>query len=440
MAAPHKSENIPQARGVHTPDPLAPEGSRLRLDSVDVLRGIVMVVMALDHVRDYLTHLSFQPEDVPHTYFALWITRWVTHYCAPSFFFLAGTGAFLSYARGKSKAQIAHFLWTRGLWLILLEFTVVGFGWTFIFPFPWGGVLWALGWSMVINSAIVRLPTKWIVAIGAVMVAGHNLLDNVQPAAFGKLGWLWTILHQPGFIPLTPPAWLQPHLPPGAPFGFFVLYPLVPWIGVMALGFAFGEVLRRTPADRQRWTLRAGLIVTAAFIVLRATNIYGNPHQNFFAGTGLPDADFHLQATLANDFILFTDVAKYPPSLQFLLMTLGPALIALSFFDRIRISGPGLAARVARFFVVFGRVPMFYYVLHLYVIHLMAIAVASAFGQPHAHLWRGGFMLGSAPPGFGFNLPFIYLMWIAVVLVLYYPCLWLMRLKQRRRDWWLSYM
>ena len=436
MSLPPNSAPIPQARTIQTPDPIAP--GTFRLDSVDILRGIIMVVMALDHTRDFFSHLRFAPEDITQTYLALWITRWVTHYCAPAFFFLAGTGAYLSYARHRHIARTSHFLWTRGLWLIFLEWTVVGFAWTFIFPFPWGGVIWGLGCCMIVNAAIVRLPVKWVAALGAVMVLGHNLLDNIQPMGSGNVSWYWRILHRGGFIPLTPPAWLVPHLPPGG-FGFFVLYPLIPWIGVMSLGFAFGSVLQRSPADRQRRMLRLGSLLTAGFVVLRAFNLYGNPRHLFTVGPYV-DTSFHLQPTLAQNFILFTDVEKYPPSLQFLLMTLGPALIAMALFDRIRMQGPGLAARVARFFVVFGRVPMFYYILHLYLIHLLAIAVATAFGQPHQQLWRGGFMLGPAPPGFGFNLPFIYLMWITAVLILYYPSRWFMGVKQRRRDWWLSYI
>ncbi|MBI2678155.1 MAG: DUF1624 domain-containing protein [Candidatus Koribacter versatilis] len=428
---------IPHARTIHAPGPIAP--AKLRLDSVDILRGVIMVVMALDHVRDFFSHLRFAPEDVTQTWLALWLTRWVTHFCAPGFFFLAGTGAFLSYARGKSKAQISRFLWTRGLWLVFLECTVVGFAWTFIFPFPWGGVLWALGWSMVANAAIVRLPTKWIAAIGGVMVLGHNLLDKFQPTGWGNVPWYWVVSHAPGFIPLPRPTGVDLPIPQGAPFGVFILYPLIPWIGVMALGFAFGEVLRRPPAERQRWMLRAGALMTAAFVVLRAFNLYGNPPHLFTVGPQV-DSSFHLQPTLAQSFILFTDVEKYPPSLQFLLMTLGPALIAMALFDKLRIHGPGLVNAVARFFVVFGRVPMFYYVLHLYLIHLMAIAAAIAFGQPHQHLWRGGFMLGGAPPGYGFNLPFIYLMWFVTIFLLYFPCKWFMGVKQRRHDWWLSYI
>jgi uncharacterized membrane protein len=436
MASPARNEPEGERPGP-IPVPLAPP--KIRLDSVDILRGLVMVVMALDHTRDFFSYLTFPPEDMTRNWLGLWLTRWVTHFCAPAFVFLAGTGAFLSYSRGKSKAQISRFLWTRGLWLVFLEFSLVGYGWTFVAPFGFGGVIWMLGWCMVINAAIVRLPTKWMVAIGTLMVVGHNLLDGFSPDMFGRLGWLWIIVHQLGFIPLPPPAAL--HLPPNAFFGLFILYPLVPWIGVMSLGFAFGEVLLRPPAERQRWMLRAGAVMTAAFILLRATNFYGNPHVYGLMGRGPnPVADFHLQATLEKSFILFTNVAKYPPSLQFLLMTLGPSLLLLAWFDRLRIQGPGLVNAAARFFVVYGRVPMFYYVLHLYVIHLLAVGAAVAFGQPYSWLLHGAFLLNRYPPGYGHHLPFIYLMWATAVLLLYYPSRWFMGVKQRRRDWWLSYL
>jgi uncharacterized membrane protein len=429
-----RPEGAPQARVLQSPDPIAPGVSRI--DAVDILRGLVMVIMALDHTRDYFTHLRFPPEDMSQTYLALWLTRWITHFCAPAFFFLAGTGAYLSYARHGSLARTSRFLWTRGLWLVLLEATVIGFGWTFIFPFPWGGVIWALGWCMVINAAIVRLPMKWIAGLGALMVLGHNLLDKIQPVGFGTVPWYWVLFHEPGLIPLPRPPGAP--TPPGAPFGLFILYPLVPWIGVMALGFAFGQILRRSPAERQRWMLRAGALFAVAFIVLRATNVYGNPRVSFLLGS---NSDFHWQGTLARSFILFTNVEKYPPSLQFLLMTLGPSLIAMALFDKLRLQGRGLAAAAARFFVVFGRVPMFYYILHIYLIHLMALGVSAAWGQPNSHLWRGGFFAGGPPPaGFGFNLPFIYLMWALAVLILYFPCRWFMGVKQRKRSWWLSYI
>jgi uncharacterized membrane protein len=328
-----------------------------RLDSVDLLRGLIMVFIALDHTRDFFSHLHFPPEDMSQTWPFLFLTRWLTHFSAPGFFFLAGTGAYLSLSRGRSSAKISHFLWTRGLWLVLLEMTLIGFAWTFVPSFGFGGVIWALGWYMVVNAAILRLPMRWIVAVGAAMVAGHNLLDHIQPQTFGKLGWLWLILHQPGFIPLPQPSFI--HLPPGVFFGFFVLYPLVPWIGVMALGYAFGSVLRRPPEERQRWTLRAGVALTLLFLLLRGFNAYGNPSQGFI-GSGAWSG----QSTLGMTLVSFFNTTKYPPSLQFLLMTLGPSLVALSCFDRLAVKDR--LGALGRSLVVFGRVPLFYYILHLF--------------------------------------------------------------------------
>jgi uncharacterized membrane protein len=409
----------------------AAAGRIQRLDSVDLLRGLIMVGMALDHVRDFFTHLHFAPEDMTQTWPMLFFTRWLTHFSAPGFFFLAGTGAYLSLSRGRSPAQVSHFLWTRGLWLVFLEMTIIGYAWTFVVSFGYGGVIWALGWSMVAMALVVRMPPRWVAAFGAVMVAGHNLLDSIQPQALGKAYWVWIILHQPGFIPLPKPSFV--HLPPGVSFGFFILYVLVPWIGVMALGYAFGSLLLRAPEERQRWTLRAGVVATALFFVLRGFNAYGNPTQNSF-GYG----PWSVQPTFDMTVVAFFNTTKYPPSLHFLLMTLGPSLIALSFFDRLAVKDR--LGAISRFFVVFGRVPLFYYVLHLYLIHSMAVLVAVAWGQPYQWLLHGGFFLAGAAPGYGHNLPFIYLMWATAVGILYFPCKWFMDLKARRRDWWLSYL
>jgi len=402
-----------------------------RLDSVDLLRGLIMVFMALDHVRDFFTHLHFPPEDMTQTSPALFLARWLTHFSAPGFFFLAGIGAYLSLARGRTTARVSHFLWTRGLWLVFLEMTIIWFAWTFAPGFGFGGVIWALGWCMVLNAAIVRLPLPWVAAFGAILVAGHNLLDGIQAQAFGKLYGLWMILHQPGFIPLPKPSFI--HLPPGAFFGFFVLYVLVPWVGVMSLGYAFGWVLRRPPEERQRWTLRIGLAATALFVVLRGFNAYGNPAQSFLGGGA-----WSVQDSLGMTLVSFFNTNKYPPSLQFLLMTLGPSLIALAWFDKLAVKQK--LGAVGRVFVVFGRVPLFYYILHLFLIHSMAVLVAMAWGQPYQWLLHGGFFLSFAPPGYGHNLPFIYLMWALAVGILYFPCKWFMDLKARRRDWWLSYL
>ena len=248
----------------------SPAEAPKRLAGVDVLRGLVMVVMALDHVRDFFSYLHFPPEDITQTWPTLFLTRWLTHFSAPGFFFLAGAGAYLSVGRGRDPAKVSHFLWTRGLWLVFLEMSIIGYAWTFIPSIGYGGVVWALGWSMVAMALIVRLPLRWVAAFGALMVLGHNLLDGVHASMLGKFYWVWLILHQPGFIPLPQPSFI--HMPPGVGFGFFILYVLVPWVGVMALGYAFGWVLRLPAEERQRWTLRIGLAATALFLVLRGFN------------------------------------------------------------------------------------------------------------------------------------------------------------------------
>jgi uncharacterized membrane protein len=402
----------------------SPKVSRLaRLDSIDIMRGVVMVVMALDHTRDYFTHLRFEPESLAQTYYALFFTRWVTHFCAPLFFFLAGTGAFF-YGLRRSPAELSRFLWTRGLWLILLEFTVVGTAWTFQIPFGFFGVIWALGACMVIMAAAVRLPVRWVGTLSVLMILSHNLLDRVRAQQLGSLGWVWTLLHVRGFV-------LLPfHIPQ------FVLFQIVPWVGVMGAGYAFGTVYTWDSERRRQVVTRLGVILTVAFVLLRVTNFYGNPP----AGQGgVSQGDWHVQSTFEKTVILFLDVEKYPPSLQFLLMTLGPSLLLLAWLDK-RISNRPVSSGLASAFLTFGRVPMFFYVLHIYLIHGMAIAVAMLWHQPVAWLLHGGFFVNDIPQGYGHNLPFIYLIWIAAVVILYFPCRWWAALKQRKKAWWLSYL
>jgi len=392
-----------------------------RLVSVDVLRGLVMVIMALDHTRDFLTNIPFPPEDLSHTYGALFFTRFITHYCAPVFSFLAGTGAFLATTRGKSVQQVSRFFLTRGLWLVFLEVTIVDFSWTFV-PWAAAGVIWILGWSMVCMALLVRLPVRWVGVFGIVMIATHNLLDHISPAWFGKFYWLWMMLHTPGNIPLT------------AHYSFFTLYVLIPWVGVMAAGYAFGTVLQRP--DRRKWTLILGTSMTALFFVLRGFNLYGNGVAGLNFGFPLSAGPWSVQPTLSLSVISFFNTLKYPPSLHYLLMTLGPSLILLGLFD-----GMKAERGLGRILLVYGRVPMFYYVLHLYLIHFVAIAAAMAFHQPSSWLWHGATFLLPTPAGYGHGLPFIYAIWITVVASLYVPCRWFMEFKRQHRDWnWLSYL
>jgi uncharacterized membrane protein len=269
-----------------------------------------MVLMALDHARDFLSYPGFPPEDMAHTNGALFFTRFVTHFCAPVFAFLAGTGAYLSTSRGKSRAQVSRFFLSRGLWLVLLELTVVDFAWGFV-AWAHAGVIWGLGWSMVVMALIVFLPVRWIGVLGLGMIATHNLLDRIAPASFGTLSWLWIVLHTPGHIPVT------------ADFQLSVRYVLIPWVGVMAAGFAFGSLLLRP--DRRKWILTLGVSATALFLALRLFNAYGNGIAGLMPfGFQRSAGPWSVQRTLSLTVVSFFNTLKYPPSLDYLLMTLGP--------------------------------------------------------------------------------------------------------------------
>jgi uncharacterized membrane protein len=379
-----------------------------------------MVIMALDHTRDFLTSVRTAPEDLAHTSGALFFTRVITHFCAPVFAFLAGTGAFLATRRGKSIPQLSRFFLTRGLWLLLLEFTIVDFAWGFV-PWAHGGVIWILGWSMVAMALMVRLPVRWIAVLGLGMIAAHNLLDGINPASFGRFYWSWMLLHSPGPIPIT------------SNFSFSVRYVLIPWVGVMAAGFAFGSLLHRP--DRRKCILGIGISATLLFFVLRGINLYGNGIAGLSFGYPRAAGPWSVQQTLSLTVVSFFNTLKYPPSLDYVLMTLGPSLILLGLLD-----GATAKRGLSHILVVFGRVPLFYYVLHIYLIHLIAIVVALAFHQP---IWHGTVIADFAqkPSGYGHGLPFIYAMWILAVAILYVPCRWFMEFRSRHRDWaWLSYL
>jgi len=387
--------------------PAAPASHRL--PSIDLLRGIVMVLMALDHVRDHVHRgaFTYDPTDLSQAGPALFLTRWVTHFCAPVFVFLAGTGAFLWGARGRSPGEISRYLLTRGAWLVLLELTVVNWEWQMgiHFNFLIAQVIWALGWSMVALAVLVRLPVAAIAVVGCGMIAGHNLLDGIRPEALGALGPVWKVLHAPG-----PFEWA-----PG--FTLYVMYPLVPWIGVMAAGYAFGSLYRRPPDRRRRALLAIGLLLTAGFVALRALNLYGDP------------APWTAQRTGPLTLLSFLNCQKYPPSLLFLLMTLGPAILLLGALER------GVAG-FARPVVVFGRVPLFFYVVHLFVIDVLSVGLAVArYGSRTPELFAQG-----PPADFGYGLGVVYVLWIAVVVALYPVCRWYARVRARSRSPWLTYL
>jgi uncharacterized membrane protein len=375
---------------------------RTRLDHVDLLRGLVMVVMALDHVRDYFMPRPYQPENLAHASAALFMTRWVTHFCAPVFIFLAGSGAFLYGKRCTSRSQLAGFLATRGLWLVFLDVFVVRCFWmlNFDFTFLVGTVLWAIGCSMLCLAVLVFLPLRVLVGVGLVMIVGHNALDGVTPADCGSFGPVWAVLHTRDMVTL-----------PGG-VNFLPAYPLIPWIGVMAVGYGYGAILGFERSRRRPVTFLLGLLLTAAFFALRLPNLYGDPR---------PWSAEH------NALLSVLNCSKYPPSLLYLLMTLGPALLLLAVLDR----EPGA---VGRFFIVYGRVPLFYYVSHLPLI----VGLAALY----AYLQFGREVLTWGPanqPTFG-DLPTVYAVWLGVVLLLYPVCAWYCRFKQRHRSAWLSYL
>ena len=379
-----------------------------------------MVLMALDHTRDFMSNGRFAPEDLAHTSGALFFTRFITHYCAPAFAFLAGTGAYLSTRRGKSLRQVSWFFLTRGFWLVFLELTVVSFAWGFV-PWAHGGVIWILGWSMVVMAAIVWLPLGWIAALGLGMIATHNLLDSINPASFGKFSWVWILLHTPGDIPITPS------------FSFSVRYTLIPWVGVMAVGFAFGRILERR--DRRKTILTLGIVSTLLFFALRAINFYGNGIAGLPFGFPRSAGPWSVQPTLTLTVVSFFNVLKYPPSLDYLLITLGPALMLLGLLD-----GAEAKRGFSRILMVFGRVPLCYYLLHLYLLHILAILAAWVSHQP---MWHGSVIDHHVqkPLGYGHGLPFVYVAWILAVAILYVPCRQFMEFRGRHRDWaWLSYL
>ncbi len=380
-----------------------------RLDSVDILRGIVMVLMALDHVRDFFhaDALLYDPLDLSQTSVPLYFTRWITHFCAPLFVFLAGTGAFLSASRGKTIPELSRFLWTRGLMLVIFELTIVEFGWKFNFANFWAvQVIWAIGVSMICLAALVHLRVRTIGIIGIVMIACHNLLDGIKPEAFGVFSLLWKILH------VSEPTMIF------SVINFWPFYPLIPWIGVMAAGYAFGTILLKEPVRRRKILLQLGLGMTAVFIILRAVNIYGD----LLLWTVQKDPVYTM--------LSFLNTTKYPPSLDYLLMTLGPSIALLAVLDK-RIG------RVGKFFVVYGRVPMFYYIIHIYFIHLLAVVAGASQGYDAAVFFN---LMFAFPKGYGFSLPVVYLIWIAIVLALYPVCKWYGALKRRRKDPWMSYI
>jgi uncharacterized membrane protein len=382
---------------------------RARIESVDVVRGFIMILMALDHTRDFLAIPAFNPTNPATTTIPLFFTRWITHFCAPVFFLLTGTGAYLSLRR-KSKRELSRFLFTRGLWLIFLELGPLRcLGWQFNFDYHVTilNVIWALGWAMIVLSGLVYLRPAWVTAFGVVMIAGHNLLDPIQ-----STNPLWTILHSLNVLVATPQHKV------------YIAYVLIPWVGVTAVGYGLGQIYTWTPDRRKKFLLRLGVGVSVGFMLLRFVNMYGDPNR------------WSTQKSAAFTVLSFLNTTKYPPSLLFLLMTLGPAMLFLWAVD-------GGVPGWLRPALVYGKVPMFYYLLHIPLLHVLAVIVCYArYGQVH---WMfesptiSQFPV-TQPPGWGFTLPGVYLCWGLVVVMLYPLCRWYAGVKQRSGAPWLSYL
>jgi uncharacterized membrane protein len=378
-----------------------------RLPEIDRLRGLVIVIMALDHMRDFFDAdaLRFSPTDLSHTYAVLFLTRFITHYCAPTFTFLAGVSAYLR-LENSSRPALSKFLLTRGLWLIFLDAVVISPVWTLQFGKIELGTLWAIGGGMVALAALVHLPSVAALGLGAAILAAHNLLDGVHAADFGAYSAFWSLLHEPGPLPL------------GLSGG--VLYPLLPWIGVIALGYGLGPVFALPAARRDALFTGFGLGALALFALLRGFNIYGDARL------------WSVQTSPLFTAFSFLNVTKYPPSLLYALVTLGPALLLLPLLARVN-------GALGRALCVFGQTPLFFYVLHLYVGQAAAIALEFARGFDAASM--SDFVARRAPPEtFGVGLAGAYVAWIALVIALYPLCAWFAAVKRRRRDWWLSYL
>jgi uncharacterized membrane protein len=393
--------------------PAVRTASKSRIESIDLIRGAAMILMAIDHVRVY----SGLPAGGPTP--GIFFTRWVTHFCAPAFIFLAGTSIFL-YSRKHS--DVSRYLLIRGFWLILLEFTFLRVAWTFNFDFKhyeMAGVIWVIGFSMILMAGLMKLPLAAVGTIGVVVIAAHNLMDShmgklLEGLDANPLSGLWKILYV-GFF--AGPIQFGPDGP-----NLIVLYSIIPWIGVMAAGYAFGKIVTMEPPQRKRLCLTLGLSAIGLFLLLRGFNLYGDPRP-WHAGGPMPA------------WLAFLNTTKYPASLNFLLMTLGPTIALVPLLERF--SGAG-----ARAVILFGRVPFFFYMLHIPLIHALALVVSKirlGFVSP----WLfSNHPMGNPqpPPGYVWSLPLLYLIWAIAIVLLYFACRWYAALKAKRTDWWLRYL
>jgi len=390
-----------------------------RIQSVDALRGAIMMLMAIDHIRDYVARSAqqFLPTDLTRTTPAIFFTRWITHFCAPIFMLTAGLGAYFWMTRGHhTKGELSRLLISRGIWLIVLEVTILRLIFFSQIGFTANPViliiLWAIGISMIALAGLIYLPLHAIAAVSVAIIALHNLFDHVSAERFGRAAWIWDILHQQNVF-----AFLG--------IKFVTAYPVLPWMGVMAGGYCLGTVFEWDAHRRRSFQVGMGLTLAAAFVVLRAVNIYGDPLR------------WSHHASPVFTVLSFLNVTKYPPSLDFLLMTLGPAMVVMAWLEKFHFPFTNPV-------IVFGRVPFFYYGAHLFLAHLIAIGMNFVRYGARSFLLIAPPSMGSSnelfPVDYGFPLWTVYAVWVVVLLLLSPACLWFARLKQRRHDWWLTYL
>jgi uncharacterized membrane protein len=388
-----------------------------RIESIDLLRGIVMIIMALDHVRDYFhgSAYIYDPTDLAHTSVPIFFTRWITHFCAPIFMLLAGVSACL-YGAKKGRKELSFFLFTRGIWLILAELFIVTLEWTFnphyaAFILQ---VIWAFGISMLVLSVLIYLPRQLIALIGTLLIAGHNLLDKIHVPGNTIPAFFWAFLHEQRFFSF-------------GPSGVMVGYPILPWIGIICIGYCLGALYlpEYAPVQRKKTLLSLGFGAVVLFIVLRFSNLYGDPSL------------WSTQKSAVFTFMSFLNVTKYPPSLLYVLMTIGPALLFLALAEKPL---NALTEKV----IIFGRVPMFYYLVHIFFIHFLAIIGAMVSGRPWSVMVDLTTWVTANPQlrGYGFNLLTVYVIWVGVVIALFPLCRWFDRYKRAHlaEKRWLSYL
>jgi uncharacterized membrane protein len=403
-----------------SPVAAASSAPKSRIASIDLIRGAVMILMAIDHVRVY----SGVPPGGPTP--AVFFTRWITHFCAPAFIFLAGTSAFFY---GRKHADLSRLLLIRGFWLIFLELTVLRVAWTFNFDFKqyeMAGVIWVIGCCMILMAGLVKLPAAAVGVLGVAIIGAHNLMDPhigslLEGLDQNRFSGLWKIFYVGFFAGPIRFGTNGPNL--------IVLYSIIPWIGVMAAGYAFGTILTLEPARRNRLCIAIGLSAVALFLVLRGFNLYGDPrpwHAGMHGRNGAPPMPAWLS---------FLNTTKYPASLDFLLMTLGPIIAMIPLLE-------GARGWVARQISIFGRVPFFYYVLHIPLIHALALVVSKIrFGFVSPWLYTNHPMGNPEPPeGYVWSLPLLYLIWAITILLLYFPCRWFAEIKATRSNRWLKYL